>query len=59
MCSSGQQAKRQRGKRGQNGLDEGLAAWLVLWGGAVDAVEQFRSRDSGYCNLFGRAQLLF
>lgn len=35
--TSGHQAERQRGKRGQDCLDEGFSAGLMLRGRAVDA----------------------
>ena len=55
----GQQAEKQRGKRGQRSLDEGLAAGSVLRRRAVDANQQLRRCDGGYADLLVRAELLF
>jgi hypothetical protein len=40
MRASGEQVERQRRKRGQDCLDEGLTAGPVFGGGAVHAVQQ-------------------
>jgi hypothetical protein len=57
--TSGQQAERQRGKRDQHSLDEGLTTGSVLRRRAVDAMQQLRGCNGGYADLLVRAQLLF
>ena len=57
--TSGEKAEGQRGKRGQDRLDEGLTAGPVLRGGAVRAVQQFGGRDGGDSDLLVGPQLLF
>ncbi len=57
--TSSEQTERQRGKCGQDCLDERFAPASVRWGRAVHAMQQLRGSDGGYRDLFVRAQLLF
>jgi hypothetical protein len=49
--TSGEEAEGQRGKRGQDRLDESLTACPVLGGGAVHTVQQLGGRDGGNPDL--------
>jgi hypothetical protein len=57
--TSGEEAEGQRGERFQDRLDEGLAAYPVLRGGTVDAMQQLRGSNSGDPDLLVGPQLLF
>jgi hypothetical protein len=57
--TSGKEPEGQRGERGQDRLDEGLAASPVLRGGAVHTMQQLGGRDGGDPDLLIRPQLLF
>jgi hypothetical protein len=57
--ASGEETEGQRGKRGQDRLDEGLTAGPVLRSSAVHAMQQLGRRDRRDPDLLVRPQLLF
>jgi hypothetical protein len=57
--TSGEQAERQRGERGQDCLDECFPAGAVFGGRTVHTMQQLGRRDGSYRDFFGLTQLLF